>query len=832
MGLLRNKALRREASTATLIPYTVHVDECIVRTKRGDYVQVFRLGGASFESADDEDINTWHDKLNVFWRAIASPNFSVTTHIIRRRDNSFPDGSYADGFAAALMEKYRRKVTGETLMVNELYVSLVYRPQPTKVGSAFLDALKRTSKEGAEAELADSIDICQKKRQELLSAFARYDVEALGIYEREGALHSAAKEFFAYLINAHWAPRRLSRGDMCHSLADTRPMFGNEAMEYRGATQTRLGAFLGISEYPSSTPPGLLDPLLTAPFPFVLTQSLDFISKSVGLKLLKTQRNRLNASEDDARSQIEELDEAMDDLVSNRFALGRHHFSLQVQADPFDGLDGAQAGRLRTLNDNIALAKTYLGHAGIVTAREDLAMEAAFWAQLPGNESLRPRLSAITSRNFAGLSAFHNYPVGRKEGNHWGPAATMFATTALSPYFYSLHASDPRKEDGGSRKDVAHTNIIGPTGTGKTVVIGFLIAALTRFGTRQVVFDNEEGLHILVRALGGRYRPLRLNQPTGCNPLQLEPSGANIEFMKDWLRVLVRREGKPLTVQQEQDLDQALGGVIALPERGLRRISRLMEFLDTTDAEGLHARLTKWSAAHNGDYAWVFDNPRDEIASFMDTKIVGFDVTQFLGVPRISEPLSMYLLHLTNSMVNGNRMVCWMDEFAQMIGKESFDDFAKHGLETWRRKEACFIAAAQMPSHVLDSDIARSIIEQTPTKIFFPNPEANHSDYVEGFNLSEREFDLIKVELEPGDRTFLIKQGANSIVVKLDLANFDFELDVISSRTLNVALMLEIIDQYGDDPKIWLPEFKAALERRKTANVKPVHEKELSHAVA
>ena len=46
----------------------------------------------------------------------------------------------------------------------------------------------------------------------------------------------------------------------------------------------------------------------------------------------------------------------------------------------------------------------------MLVAREDLALEAAFWAQLPGNFTLRPRKSPITSRNLAAMAPFHNFP--------------------------------------------------------------------------------------------------------------------------------------------------------------------------------------------------------------------------------------------------------------------------------------------------------------------------------------------------------------------------------------------------------------------------------------
>ena len=67
-------ALRREPSAAERIPAVAHVAPNVVKTVFGDYLQVIRLGGASFESADDDRINTWHELLNVLWRNISSPN--------------------------------------------------------------------------------------------------------------------------------------------------------------------------------------------------------------------------------------------------------------------------------------------------------------------------------------------------------------------------------------------------------------------------------------------------------------------------------------------------------------------------------------------------------------------------------------------------------------------------------------------------------------------------------------------------------------------------------------------------------------------------------------
>lgn len=823
LGLKNAKALRREVSAADLVPIVAHVGKHVARTKQGHYVQSFRLQGASFESADDDDLNNWHSKLNLFWRNIAAPNYSLWTHVVRRRDNSYPAGVFPAGFAADLDARYRAKISGETLMVNELYLTIVYRPQPNAVGAATLKVMKKADSKQDAVELRDSLDECEKKFQEVMASLARYDPEPLGIYHRGGIPHSSLLELYAFLVNGEWSPVPLPRSPLNEVLATSRPMFGNEAMEYRAPTRTRLAAFLGIKEYPSLTAPGMFAQLLTASFPFVLSQSFTFLPKSTAVKMMSEQCNRLIASGDLSPTQVQEIKDALDDLTRNEFVIGDHHFNLQVQADPFDGVKEAEGtARLKQLNDNIARAKFMLGETGMVVAREDLAMEAAFWAQLPGNFSYRARKAPVTSRNFAAMSPFHNFPSGRPTGNHWGDALTMFITSALSPYFFSIHASDPRAPDGGSRKDVGHLCIFGPVGTGKTTVLGFLVAMLDKFGCTQVLYDKDEGLHILVRALGGKYRSLKNGRPTGCNPLQLDRDDAsNVEFMKQWLRILVRRGEEDLTVRQEDDLDQALRGVLAIPDVRARRLSRLIEFLDPTDPEGMHARLRKWTEKEGGDYWWVFDNASDDIAQYMSSnRLLGFDVTDFLDNPTVSEPLTSYLLHLTSKLVDGRRLVCWMDEFAKLVGRPSFSKFAKNGLETWRKLEGSFAAATQSTSHVLSSPIARAIIEQCPTKIFFPNPDADYKEYTEGFSLTEREFRLVKEELEPGARTFLIKQGHVSVVVKLDLKGFDFELDVISGRARNVQLMKRLIAEYGDEPADWLPRFKEAraAERAAAAN--------------
>jgi type IV secretion system protein VirB4 len=195
-ALPRQAALRREASTLVRIPFVAHVSPNIVKTIYGDYVQVFRLGGASFECADDDQLNTWHARLNVLWRNIASPQVALWAHVIRRREvTDVVEG--VTGFAGSLERKYRTRLAQQTLMVNEIYLSLVYRPTAGVAAGLASRFLKRTRPKGAAFELADARESCEKLRDTVRASLERHEPELLGVYFRDGRAYSGPLNLFS-----------------------------------------------------------------------------------------------------------------------------------------------------------------------------------------------------------------------------------------------------------------------------------------------------------------------------------------------------------------------------------------------------------------------------------------------------------------------------------------------------------------------------------------------------------------------------------------------------------------------------------------------------------
>ena len=354
-------------------------------------MQSFRLGGASFAAADAEAVNNWHERLNVLWRNLGSPQVALWTHLVRRRDTGYPCGAFPPGFARDLDARYRARIAGETLMVNELYLSVVYPACRSRSGA-------RTAAAGAAgsgaALHADALDACGKLRELLLASLQRYDPEPLGVVWSGQWPRSPLLDWLGYLVNGESQPWHCHAGQ---SMSCWRP---HAAVRARGAGVPRPDehAFWcdardkGVSDVHFAGPAQCLPGRTVSAGAY---QSFAFLTRTAGQGLLQRQHHRMVNAGDFALSQIQELKEALDQLTSNHFAMGEHHCSLQVLSDAVEGADTQQLRRqLGVLGDRIAQARSTLADTGMVVAREDLGLEAAFWAQLPGNFGLRPRKAA------------------------------------------------------------------------------------------------------------------------------------------------------------------------------------------------------------------------------------------------------------------------------------------------------------------------------------------------------------------------------------------------------------------------------------------------------
>ena len=777
---------RAETPVGERLPYAAHIDDRTIITRDGMLCQFVHLAGLPFETVDSDDLNYRHSIRETMLRAVANPHFGLYHHILRRPVMAVLPGSVSNPFCAELDSAWRARLAAKQMFVNELFLTLVRRPLKGRTGVLDMAAtlFRRQGREGVDATALRDLDAATEA---MLRSLAPYGARQLSVYQMPQGPCSEALEFLSFLLEGQLRPVALPRADIGHYLPSRRLSFGAESIDMKGAVAAdrRFAAMLSIKDYPPSTTPGLLDNLLRLPHELAVSQSFGFVDRTAALARMNLSLRRMRAVDDEAISLRNGLSEAKDNVAAGRAGFGEHHLTVQVRVPALALLDGAVADVMASFTD-----------LGLIAVREDVAMEPAFWAQFPGNFKDVARASLISTGNFASFASLHNFPTGQATGNHWGNAITVLETTSGTPYHFNFHQGD-----------LGNFTVIGPSGTGKTVVLTFLLAQAAKLAPRTVYFDKDRGAEIFIRATGGRYSVMRPGHASGFNPLALPDTPDNRRFLTEWVEQLLS-PGAALDATDRELVAEAVDAnydqVPAL--RRLRWFRELLAGANRPQAGDLAHRLGAWTG--DGERAWLFDNETDRFD--LSGTSIGVDMTQLLDDPTTRTPTMMYLFHRVEERLDGTPTIIVVDEGWKALDDDVFVARIKDWEKTIRKRGGIVGFATQNARDALDSRIGPSIIEQAATQIFMPNPKAQETDYRAGFGLSAHELDLVR-SLPDTSHCFLIKHGNDSVIARLDLTGLDRILTVLSGRESSVRLLDQMRAEHGDDPDDWLEPLLAAV---------------------
>lgn len=791
--------MRLEGSINNFISLSSVVDSGVVMCRDGELVSSFLAKGISFETADDIDLDQAISNLNILYRTIARSDFAVQIHRLRRPIKDELTACKPQGFARDLSLGYNQTIGQSRLVATELYLTLIMKKR-TAIKS------KYKSKELIEEEIQKRLEDFKNVSDQFERSLSRFNVVKLKEYEQNGVFFSEQLSFYNFLITGKMQPVRLPFAPLYEALGAVQIFAGTDVLEIQTANSKQFAQCVELKDFTQDTYSGILNGLLypdkshIKPYVFIETQTFCFLSKIEGQKFLQLQQKQLIASEDAGFSQIQAMTDAIDGVVNGDFSIGEYSYSLMVFGDSIELVKQNTQDAVKKLQDE-----------GFLPFVSTLALSAAYFSQLPCNFEYRPRLARITSLNLAHLAPLHNFNSGKRDGNPWGEALALLTTPSDQPFYFNFHTS-PANENSFDKKTLGNTTIIGTSGSGKTVLLNFLISMAQKYrddGSKLTVifFDKDRGAEIAIRALNGGYLSIQNGIPTGFNPFSLDNTEANVQFLISFMKLLIKMDGQPILVSDELALTEAVKSVMSMPKE-LRRISLIPLYLPQglTKEEkenSLAKRLFRW--VNDGDLAWVFDNAVDDL-DFDRYPNFGIDGTDFLDNPQVRTPIGFYLLYRMESVIDGRRFFFVMDEFWKWLLDDAFSDFAFNKLKTIRKQNGFGVFATQSPSDVISSPIAKAVIEQSATQIFLPNPRADRDDYINGFKVTESEFYLIS-QLGEDSRLMLIKQGHHSVICRLDLSAFKQELKVLSGSTDNILFVEELISEYGPDPSTWLPIF-------------------------
>ena len=174
-----------------------------------------------------------------------------------------------------------------------------------------------------------------------------------------------------------------------------------------------------------------------------------------------------------------------------------------------------------------------------------------------------------------------------------------------------------------------------------------------------------------------------------------------------------------------------------------------------------------------------------------------------------TEPVLAYLFNLRKLMLDkvaekNGLLVNIIEEFWYALRFKFTEELMLKMLKTDRKRGSWLILVSQSPEDAIKADIFPAIVQQTPTKIFLPNPDAEFTGSYE------------RCKLSLDSRTFLVKQSKQSAFAKLDLYGFKDEIVFLSGSSDNIELLHETMTKYGENVQNWYQPFMQTIRRIRT----------------
>lgn len=749
------------------------------------------MEGLPFDGVDDKHLYTQFVSLRSMLAALGKSlgnRCAVWTTLRRTKIDFDRQYSFDSIFCQQFADKYLQRFQNEDYFENVFYISVLIKNDRMEMG----------------------IKEAEEQIQILMRSLEPYNPTLLTAYQKNGVLFSDIYQFFGSLINGSDLPIPLSTVDAYQVIPAANLHFGSDICEIRPEQGKRKFAQMYDLKDFGISKPKIFTSILTLPCEFTLTQSMIFINPYTMIGTIRKQMNNLQSVGDLAHEQLDEMELGMGKLTSGELMFGDYHAALVVYGDTPE----------QAANNGARAYSTFLNAGGFRFAKAGFSAPSTFFSQILGSKE-RPRSFPKTTENLATTFGIHNYSYGKKDGNPLGDGSAVIPLQTVSKtlFNFNFHFSNP-KEDNIGEKLAGHTLVLGATGTGKTTLQTSLIAFTERFKPHLFVLDLDRGMEIFIRAIGGNYFALTAGEPTGLNPFQLPDTPRNREFLYMLVGICGQTEEGKLTAAEEKQIQLAVDALFEL-DWDMRHFSHLLQSIpyDDTNDNSLRVRLSKWCRSEGGRFSWVLDNPRNQFNPDNFWRI-GFDLTDILKdrYPPAA-PVLAYMFHLRDMMLDkvaekNSILACIIEEFWWAARFSQTEELMLKILKTDRKRGGWLILVSQSPEDAIACNIFPAIVQQTPTKIFLPNPDAEYKGSYERCGLTEKEFlGLAKLSLD--SRTFLVKQSKQSAFTKLDLHGFSDEMAFLSGSSDNIELLHNVMQEYGDNVEDWYQPFIEAVRARK-----------------
>ena len=462
-----------------------------------------------------------------------------------------------------------------------------------------------------------------------------------------------------------------------------------------------------------------------------------------------------NSSVDDLSLVIRELDKKVQ---------GDYSLRLLLAADSAE-----------QLRDNAPAVHRIFVDARAQVIEETLGNLCAFYAMFPGNGKFNVFPMWLSEEHHARLSSVFAPHIGHPHSDDLDSEyLNVFETRTRTPFFQDVYVDGVRV-----------MLIIGPTGSGKSVIGNATVALEQKYGGFTYIFDIGGSYESVVELYGGRVDRIGKDGPR-IALFSLEPTESNIKFLYSFIKLLLTNGGAELEPEDDDVIHKAAQDIYLLdPEN--RRLSNL--FLP----KKLDRYLSKWVG--RGVYSAIFDNVEDSLSL---SRVQCFD---FQGVnnqqyPDLIEPLMVWLLRRINDVLYdpanlGVPKHILIEEIFSSMKNRQLLEGALASIKTVRKNLGGVTMIGQSAEDLGAN--ADSIVNSCTSFLFLKDATFNRKRYAELFKMTEQQLALFE-SLQDREALYMRRDGLTK-VIKLNLDGRSYA--TFSTKPKDRVRRAKLIQKYG-----------------------------------
>jgi len=787
----RDKMLKEyseeKGKLSSYIPWICLIDKGVVLNKNGTLQKTLKYRGYDLDSSTVYELKNINAKLNDVIKRLGQ-GWSLNVEARRKRCTDYIEAKN-EILAIDIIEKERKLNFLENEHFESEYYLTIVQLIPTdnskKVGEIFLEYAKKS-------EILDkTLENFNKEFKKILNLFKEIFLEVTELDDEETYtyLHScvSTKTDKVIVPEIPYA--------MANYLCDS-DLVGGLKPKLRGK-EIRC---ISIQGFPNYTVPGFFDVLnrLNIPYRwitrFLMLSKLEALSKmerkyknifSQRLSLFQRVYAELTGEKEENSRKLNEdaLNKANE--VRTQIALttgdyvsqGFYTCTLIVDGDSIDEVE-----------ERVDLISKTINNMGFITIEESINSVEAFLGSIPGNitNNIRmPILNTITLSHLLPVSSVWGGDSWNKHLN--APPLIYTKTKGSTPFRFNIHI-----------EDIGHSAIVGPTGYGKSVLLGLIASSFMKYkDSRVYFFDKDASSRVLTYAIGGEFHDL------GNDELSFQPL-ANIEIVEEkewaygWILEILEQENVKVSPTQKEKIWKVLDNLAKTPIE-LRTISNF--YTSVNDREIKEALIPYKIGGALGKY---FDSDKDTL-NFSRWQV--FEMNQVINNKKGITPLLSYIFRRIENSLDGNPCIIILDECWMFFDNPIFAAKIREWLKVLRKKNCSVIFATQELGDILNSKLFTTVLDACQTKVFLPNPNAFADNYIpiyEKFGLNKTEIEIISKATKK--KEYYYKSTKGSRLFELDLK--EKTLSLIASSDLakqNKAKELkEIYRDANDFTREWL----------------------------